>query len=68
VRYFRRLPPLLQVTFILGLLFPLASIAVLIEAVIASLSSVSLHWSLDVSRLLVIGLNLGMLSGSCSLP
>lgn len=66
MRYFRRLPPLLRVVSLLGLLIALASIAVLIEALLMSLSSAPPHWSADGSRLLAIGLNLGMLGGACS--
>jgi hypothetical protein len=66
VRNFRRLPPLLQVASLLGLLVALVSIAVLIEALLMSLLSAPPHWSADGSRLLAIGLNLGMLSGACS--
>jgi uncharacterized membrane-anchored protein len=66
LRYFPRLPMLLRVAFILGLLFPLASIALLIEALISRLSAVSPHWSADVERLGLIAVNLGMVSGACS--
>jgi hypothetical protein len=50
----------------LGLLFPLAAIAVLIEAVLSSLSAVPLSWSVGSGRLLVVGLNLVILGGACS--
>jgi hypothetical protein len=66
VHKFRRLPPFLRVASLLGLLFPLTSIAVLIASVISSLSSAPPAWSADSSRLLVIGLNLVMLGGACS--
>ncbi len=67
MRYFRRLPPLLRGASLLGLLFALASIAVIIESLISSLSSVPASWSADGERLLLVGLNLGLLSGACSL-
>jgi hypothetical protein len=73
LRYFPRLPMLLRVAFILGLLFPLASIALLIvaiilfiEALITGLSAVPLHSPADGIRLVVIAANLGMVSGACS--
>ncbi len=37
MRYFRRLPPLLRVASLLGLVFPLASLALLIPLLVTSL-------------------------------
>ena len=65
MRIFRRLPPLLRVASILGLLFPLASIAVLLGLVSTILPSFP-QWPVDAFRVLVIGLTLGMLGGACS--
>jgi hypothetical protein len=65
VRYFRRLPPLLQVAGILGLLFPLAGLALAGFAVVVRFSSG--QWPLDYSShgaLIVV--NLVMLAGACS--
>jgi len=61
MRYFRRLPPLLRVASLLGLLFPLASILLFAELFATSLSS-----SVDSSRVAMIALNLAMLGGACS--
>ena len=70
MRYFRRLPPLLRVASLLGLLFVLASLIVGIAALIVGIeaftSSPSSAPPADSFRLLLIGLNLGMLSGACS--
>src|SRR5690348_774478 len=66
MRIFLRLPPLLRVASLLGLLLPLASLVVLIAGLITSRSSVPALWSADADRLLVIGLNLVMLGGACS--
>jgi hypothetical protein len=64
MRYFRRLPPLLRVASILGLLFPLASIALLLSVLVMSLLSYTQE-PLDFGRLLIAS-NLGMLGGACS--
>ena len=65
MRYFRRLPPLLRVASILGLLFALASIVGFVEVIIAVLSSIP-RSPVDPSRMLVIALNLGMLGLACN--
>jgi len=65
MRYFRRLPPLLRVASILGLLFPLASIALLIDLLATSLPSFP-DMPPDFLRMLFIAANLGMLSGAFS--
>jgi hypothetical protein len=65
MRNFSRLPPLLRVASLLGLLFSLTSLNVLIEVLFTGLSSVP-HWSADAIRRLVIALNLGMLGGAWS--
>jgi ABC-type glucose/galactose transport system permease subunit len=66
MRYFRRLPPLLRVASLLGLVSAVASLVVLVEALITSLASVPPHWSANATRMLFIGLNLGMFGGACS--
>src|SRR5258708_13514546 len=65
MRYFRRLPPLLRVASMLGLLFPLASLALLVPMLVTSLPSFPLTPP-DFGRRGIIALNLGMLSGACS--
>jgi hypothetical protein len=72
VRYFDRLPPLLQVACILGLMLLLAAAVVayfapivFVFALIASQSSASPPWYLDPIRLFVIALNLGALGVAC---
>lgn len=73
MRYFRRLPPLLRVAGILGVLFPFASIVLLVALIIRSLPAFRHLMSLstippfpvDFFRMLVIGANLGMLGGAC---
>jgi hypothetical protein len=72
VRYFPRLPLLLQVACVLGLLLLFAAIAVaffapivFVFALIASQSSASPPWYFDLIRLFVIALNLGALGVAC---
>ncbi len=65
MRNYRRLPPLLRVASLVGLLLALTSLNLLVEVLFASLSPVP-HWSADAIRRLVIALNLGMLGGACS--
>ena len=72
MHYFPRLPPLLQVACILGLLLLFAAIAVaffapivFVFALIASQSSASPPWYFDPIRLFVIALNLGALGVAC---
>ena len=72
MRYFDRLPPLLQVAFIVGLMLLLTAAivgfitpVVWVFALIASESSASPPWYIDPVRLYVIALNLGALSGAC---
>lgn len=62
---FRRLPPLLRVADLLALLFALTGIALLVEAFITSLSAVPPRWPVNMN-IVVIGLNLILLAGSCS--
>jgi hypothetical protein len=62
VRNFRRLPPLLRVSGILGLLLALTSVGLLTQAFLTSLSTFP-NWPLRTS---VIGMNLGMLGAACS--
>lgn len=66
MRDFRRLPPLLRTATIFALLFALAGIALLVGAFVTGLSSFPPRWSVDSSRVEVIGLNLVLLGGSCS--
>ncbi len=63
MRNFRRLPPLLRVADIVALLFALAGIALLVAAFIMHLSSAPPRWP---ESTVVIGLNLVLLAGSCS--
>jgi len=66
MRYFRRLPPLLRVASLLGLLFPLVSLALLVSVVVTSPRSFSqLPPEPDFGRGL-FALNLGLLGGACS--
>ena len=72
MRYFDRLPPLLQVAVILGLMLLVAGIAVagfapivFVFALIASQSSASPPWYLDPIRLFVIALNLVVVAFAC---
>jgi hypothetical protein len=72
MRYFRRLPPLLRVASILGLLFPLASLALLVSVLVTSLPSFLQspagfnQSSAGFDRGVVIALNLGAIGGACS--
>ncbi len=69
MRSFRRLPPLLRVASLLGLLFPLAALALLIPLLVTSLRSFPQSYSqvpLDFHHRGIIGLNLGLLGGACS--
>ena len=69
MRYFRRLPPLLRVASLLGLLFPLASLALLVPLLVTSLRSFPQSFSQvpsDFDHRGIIGLNLGLLGGACS--
>lgn len=63
MRHLRRLPPLLRVLMMLGFLFPLASLVL----VCISWLSYQSHPSVELSRLYVIALNLGILGGACTL-
>ena len=72
MRYFGRLPPLLQVAFIVGLMLLLTTAVVgifapvvWVFALIASQSSASPPWYFDPIRLFVIALNLGALGVAC---
>lgn len=66
MRYFRRLPPLLRVASLLGVLFPLASLVLLVALMVVS-SPMFSHGSVTFFlRMLVLGLNLSLLSGACS--
>jgi hypothetical protein len=62
MRSFRRLPPLLRVVSILGLLCALGSSVAFAELFVTILRSLSA----DSWRVLMIALNLGILSGTCS--
>jgi hypothetical protein len=62
MRYFRRLPPLLRVVSILGLLCALAASVAFAQLFVRILYSLST----DSWRVLMIALNLGVLSGACS--
>lgn len=66
MRYFRRLPLLLRVASILGLLFSLVPIVVFIEVLIAGRLSVP-QWGEDTSRVEIIAWNLGLLGCACTL-
>jgi heme/copper-type cytochrome/quinol oxidase subunit 1 len=72
VRYFGRLPLLLQMAFIVGLMLLLTTAVVgifapivWVFALIASESSASPPWYIDPIRLFIIAANLGALSGAC---
>jgi hypothetical protein len=66
MRYFRRLPPLLRVASLLAVLFPLASLVLLVALMLVSLRTFP-HTSVTFFlRMLVLGLNLSLLSGACS--
>jgi hypothetical protein len=60
LRYIRRLPPLLRVVSIVGLLLPLASLVLLM---LGFLSRLSRDWGVD--HVLAVALNLTMLGVSC---
>src|SRR5260370_42440786 len=62
---FCRLPPLLRVASLFGLRCSLASITLLVSALVRSLRSLPKS-SPDFGREVVIGLNLVMLGGACS--
>ena len=68
MRYFRRLPPLLRVASLLGLLFPLAALALLVPLLFSGLWS--FPWfpqvSPDFGRRGIMALNLVLLGGACS--
>jgi len=71
MRYFRRLPPLLRVASLLGLLFPLAALALLVPLLFSGLWS--FPWFPQVPSdfgrrgiIAIIALNLVLLSGACS--
>jgi len=69
MRYFRRLPPLLRVASIVGLLFRLGALALLILLItsfVTDLLSSSPHAYRDSIRLSIIALNLIVLSSACS--
>ena len=65
MRYFRRLPPLLRVASLLGLLFYLAALALPMDAFIKFLSSFP-HAYQDSSPMFIIALNLLWLGSACS--
>ena len=66
MRSFRRLPPLLRVASLLGLLFPVASLTLLVSWLVTSLPSFSRSPpEPDFGRGL-FALNLGLLGGACS--
>ena len=72
MRYFDRLPSLLQVAFIVGLLLLLTTAVVgfitpvvWVFALIASESSASPPWYIDPIRLFIIAANLGAVGGAC---
>ncbi len=65
MRYFRRLPPLLRVASLLGLVFPLASLALLVPLLVTSLPSFP-RTPPDFGRRGIIALNLVLLGGACS--
>ena len=64
--YFCRLPPLLRVAGILGLLFVLASVVLFLGSGITALPAF-LRWPVDAHRAWGIAWNLIMLSLACSL-
>lgn len=65
VREFRRLPPLVRVASLLGLLLPLAALALLTQALSTNLSTS--EWPADFNRVLAIALNLNVLGLDCTL-
>jgi hypothetical protein len=71
MRYFRRLPPLLRVASLLGLLFSLAALALLVPLLFSGLWS--FPWFPQVPSdfgrrgiIAIIAFNLGMLGGACT--
>lgn len=65
MRSFRRLPPLLRVVSILGLVLPLASLALLSQTLSAMLSTSA--WPADSPRVFAIASSLTLLGLSCGL-
>ena len=65
MRNFRRLPPLLRVASILGLLFPLGFFIAMVAVLVTSLAS-SHQSGFYPSRVAVIALNLGAVGGACT--
>jgi hypothetical protein len=67
MRDFRRLPSLLRVASILGLLFSIASLVLFVAMIVVFITSrrSSLQPPADSSRMDDIALNLGMLGGAC---
>lgn len=69
MRYYRRLPPLLRVASILGLLFALTALALFVALFVARIDAILESIPQDQLsdyRWSAIGLNLGLLSGACS--
>jgi hypothetical protein len=64
VRYFRRLPPLLRVATILGLVLPLASLALLLQMLPTKLSTSA--WPADFDRVMAMVLSLNFVGMSCN--
>jgi hypothetical protein len=64
VRYVRRMPPLIRAASILGMLFPLASMALLVGTAVKVVPSF-LQWQTDPSHTVVMALDLGLLSSPC---
>jgi hypothetical protein len=67
MRYFRSLPPLLRVASLLGLPFPLAFLLPLLSFFLYNVMRSPPAAEVYADRLLIIGLNLGMVSMACSL-
>ncbi len=68
MRYFRRFPPFLRVVSVMGLLLPIASLAILVSAMIAKILSIALSVPLalwDASHITEVTVNLGTLGGAC---
>jgi hypothetical protein len=65
MRYFRRLPPILRVASVVGLLFALASLALLIEMAVVMVMSFPSFPPLpaDFNRVFLLAVNLGLVSG-----
>ncbi len=66
MRSFRRLPPLLRVASLLGLLFPVASLTLLVSWLVTSLPSFSRSPPEPDFGPGLFALNLGLLGGACS--